>query len=96
MIILAGCGRNEIPYKGIDIEERPSTGLKVKKEISVGLDYMVKEEAEIYSDKDEKTAFDKIPKDSVVRVILEEEDGFVYVSLAGQNFYIRADKLKGI
>ena len=96
MIILTGCGKIETPYKGIDIEERPSTGLKVKKEISVGLDYMVREEAEIYADKDGKTAFDKISKDSVVRVILEEEDGFVYVSLAGQNFYIRADKLKEI
>ncbi|MBP2016114.1 hypothetical protein [Anaerococcus degeneri] len=95
LIILAGCGKEE-KYTKQDIETRPGTGMKLKDEIGIGLSYKVIKDAKIYTNPDEKTAFDSLEKGSVVVGSQEEENGFVYVTYQGQSFYIRVDCLEGI
>lgn len=70
--------------------------MKLKDEIGIGLSYKVIKDAKIYTDPDEKTAFDTLGKGSVVQASQEEENGFVYVTYQGQSFYIRVNDLEGI
>lgn len=70
--------------------------MKLKDEIGIGLSYKVIKDAKIYTNPDEKTAFDSLEKGSVVVGSQEEENGFVYVTYQGQSFYIRVDCLEGI
>lgn len=95
LIILTGCGKVD-KYTKQDIPTRPGTGIKLKKEIGVGLSYKLVRDAKIYTDPDEKTAFDTLEKGSVVQASQEEENGFAYVNYQGQNFYIEVKNLEGI
>lgn len=70
--------------------------MKIKDEIGIGLSYKVIKDAKIYTNPDEKTAFDSLEKGSVVVGSQEEENGFVYVTYQGQSFYIRVNDLEGI
>lgn len=70
--------------------------MKLKDEIGIGLSYKVIKDAKIYTNPDEKTAFDSLEKGSVVVGSQEEENGFVYVTYQGQSFYIRVNDLEGI
>ena len=95
LIILSACGKEE-KYTKQDIPTRPATGIKLKKEIGVGSSYKLIKDAKIYTDPDEKTAFDTLEKGSVVQASQEEENGFAYVSYQGQSFYIEVKNLEGI
>ena len=95
LVILAGCGKEE-KYTKQDIKARPATGMKIKDEIGIGLSYKIIKDCEIYTDSDEKTAFDTLEKGSVVQPSQEEENGFVYVTYQGQGFYIEVKNLEGI
>lgn len=95
LIILSACGKEE-KYTKQDIPTRPATGIKLKKEIGVGWSYKLIKDAKIYTDPDEKTAFDTLEKGSVVQASQEEENGFAYVSYQGQSFYIEVKNLEGI
>ena len=70
--------------------------MKLKDEIGIGLSYKLIKDAQIYTDPDEKTAFDTLEKGSVVQATQEEENGFAYVTYQGQSFYIEVKKLEGI
>lgn len=70
--------------------------MKIKDEIGIGLSYKVIKDCEIYTDPDEKTAFDSLEKGTIVHVSQEEEKGFVYVTYQGQGFYIEVKNLEGI
>ena len=70
--------------------------MKIKDEIGIGLSYKVIKDCEIYTDPDEKTAFDSLQKGTIVQASQEEEKGFVYVTYQGQGFYIKACNLEGI
>ncbi|MGO3018070.1 MAG: hypothetical protein ACTIH2_02850 [Anaerococcus sp.] len=48
----------------------------------------------MYSEKDEKTSFDKLEEDSYVKIIMEEEDGFVFVDYNGNMAYIKTKNIK--
>lgn len=95
LIVLAGCGKEE-KYTKQEIPTRPGTGIKLKDEIGIGLSYKVIKDAKIYTDPDEKTAFDTLEKGSVVQASQEEENGFAYVTYQGQSFYIEVKNLEGI
>lgn len=95
LIILSACGKEE-KYTKQDIPTRPGTGIKLKDEIGIGLSYRLVRDAKIYTDPDEKTAFDTLEKGSVVVVSQEEENGFAYVTYQGQSFYIEVKNLEGI
>ena len=70
--------------------------MKIKDEIGIGLSYKVIKDAKIYTNPDEKTAFDTLEKGSLVQASQEEENGFVYVTYQGRGFYIEVKKLEGI
>ena len=95
LIILTGCGKVD-KYIKQDIPTRPGTGIKLKDEIGVGLSYKLIRDAKIYTDPDEKTAFDTLEKGAVVQASQEEENGFAYVNYHGQSFYIKVDDVEGI
>ena len=95
LITLAGCGKEE-KYTKQDIPTRPGTGIKLKDEIGIGLSYRLVRDAKIYTDPDEKTAFDTLEKGSVVVGSQEEENGFAYVTYQGQSFYIKVKDIEGI
>lgn len=95
LIILSACGKEE-KYTKQDIPTRPGTGIKLKDEIGIGLSYKVIKDAKIYTNPDEKTAFDTLEKGSVVQASQEEENGFAYVTYQGQSFYIEVKNLQGI
>ena len=95
LIMLTACGKEE-KYTKQDIETRTATGMKLKDEIGIGLSYKVIRDAEIYTDPDEKTAFDTLEKGSIVQASQEEEKGFAYVTYQGQGFYIKVNDLEGI
>ena len=95
LITLAGCGKEE-KYTKQDIPTRPGTGIKLKDEIGIGLSYKVIKDAKIYTNPDEKTAFDTLEKGSVVQASQEEENGFAYVTYQGQSFYIKVEDIEGI
>lgn len=65
-------------------------------EISVGLNYIAKKGSLMYADKNESTAFDKLDDDALVSVVLEAEDGFVYVNYLGDNFYLKEEAFEQI
>lgn len=94
-LILTACNKDN-SYQGQDIKIRESQKTSYKDELAIGLDYRLIRDSNIYSDPDESTAFDTLEKDSLVTVILEEENGFVYVSFAGDSFYIKAKNLENI
>lgn len=94
-ILLVGCAKDE-SYKKQDIKIRPGSKMTIKEELPINLECKVLEDTEIYTEMDEKTAFDILEKGSIVRVILPENRGFAYVNFLGQNFYIKADKLKNL
>lgn len=95
LIILSACGKEE-KYTKQDIPTRPGTGIKLKDEIGIGLSYRLVRDAKIYTDPDEKTAFDTLEKGSVVVASQEEENGFAYVTYQGQSFYIKVKDIEGI
>lgn len=93
--MLTACGKEE-KYVKQDIEIREGSGIKVKDEMGIGLSYKLVKDSKIYAEPDEKTAFDILEKDSVVKASQEEENGFVYVTYQGQSFYIEVKNLEGI
>lgn len=93
--MLTACGKEE-KYVKQDIEIREGNGIKVKDEMGIGLSYKLVKDSKIYTEPDEKTAFDILEKDSVVKASQEEENGFVYVTYQGQSFYIEVKNLEGI
>lgn len=93
--MLTACGKEE-KYTKQDIEIREGSGIKVKDEMGIGLSYKLVKDSKIYAKPDEKTAFDILEKDSVVKASQEEENGFVYVTYQGQSFYIEVRNLEGI
>lgn len=93
--MLTACGKEE-KYVKQDIEIRLGSGIKVKDEIGIGFSYKLVKDSKIYAEPDEKTAFDILEKDSVVKASQEEENGFVYVTYQGQSFYIEVKNLEGI
>lgn len=93
--MLTACGKEE-QYTKQDIEIREGSGIKVKDEMGIGLSYKLVKDSKIYAKPDEKTAFDILEKDSVVKASQEEENGFVYVTYQGQSFYIEVKNLEGI
>lgn len=93
--MLTACGKEE-KYTKQDIEIREGSGIKVKDEIGIGFSYKLVKDSKIYAKPDEKTAFDVLEKDSVVKASQEEENGFVYVTYQGQSFYIEVKNLEGI
>lgn len=93
--MLTACGKEE-KYTKQDIEIREGSGIKVKDEMGIGLSYKLVKDSKIYAEPDEKTAFDILEKDSVVKASQEEENGFVYVTYQGQSFYIEVKNLEGI
>lgn len=95
MLVLAACGRKD-SYSKQDIKTRPATGMKVKDEIGIDLSYRLIKDSKIYGEADKETAFDTLEKDSVVKALQEEENGFVYVTYQGQDFYIEVSNLEGI
>ena len=58
--------------------------------------YEVTDDADIYADMDEETAFDKLEKGSFVKIESESENGFVREELDGDSFYIKTKYLKEI
>ena len=70
--------------------------MKLKNEIGIRLSYRLVRDAKIYTDPDEKTAFDTLEKGSVVQASQEEENGFAYVTYQGQSFYIKVEDIEGI
>ena len=95
MVLLAACGKDEV-YTKQNIETRPATGIRLKDEKGIGLSYKINKDTQIYTDPDKKTAFDSLEEGAIVEVRQEEENGFVYVTYQGQEFYVEASDLEGI
>lgn len=55
--------------------------------------YPTKEACFMYTEKDEKTKFDKLEEGSLVKVLMEEEEGYVFVDYFGNKAFVKADKL---
>lgn len=95
LLVLAGCGREEV-YTKQDIKTRPPSGIRVKDELGIGLSYKLKKDSKIYTDDDMNTDFDSLEKGTIVTINQEEENGFVYVTYQGQGFYIKISDLEGV
>lgn len=54
------------------------------------------EDSPIYADPDEKEAFDILERGSIVKILMESEDGFVRVDFNGDSFYIKTSALREI
>ena len=93
--MLSACGKEDV-YSKQNIETRPATESKIKKEIGIGLSYKVKKDVKIYSKANKETAFDRLEKGSIVQASQEEENGFVYVTYQGQGFYVEVKDLEDI
>lgn len=93
--MLSACGKEDV-YSKQNIETRPATEIKIKKEIGIGLSYKVKKDIKIYSETNKETAFDRLEKGSIVQASQEEENGFVYVTYQGQGFYVEVKDLEDI
>lgn len=48
----------------------------------------------MYTQKDESTSYDKLDQDSYVKIIMEEEEGFVFVDYNGNKGFIKTEKIK--
>lgn len=48
----------------------------------------------MYTEKDESTSFDKLEEDSYVKIVMEAEDGFVFVDYNGNQAYIKTENIK--
>lgn len=48
----------------------------------------------MYSDKDDSTSFDKLEEDSYVKIVMEAEDGYVFVNYNGNRGYIKTENIK--
>lgn len=95
MILLAACGKDEV-YTKQNIETRPGTGIKIKDEKGIGLSYKINKDTQIYTGPDRKTAFDSLEEGAIVEVKQEAENGFVYVTYQGQEFYVEVSDLDEI
>ena len=64
-----------------------------KEEIQINGVYDLKRQANLYSDKNEDSVFDKLDKDSSIKVLLEEEDGYVFIENNGNKAFIKAEDI---
>ena len=89
--------QNEQSYQAQDIEIYQNQKQKsTKASPQIGGLYEVVKEADIYSDMDDKSNFDKIEANSIVKITSENEDGFIRVEYNGDSFYIKTKYLKEI
>ena len=64
-----------------------------REEIQINGVYDLKRQANLYSDKNEDSVFDKLDKDSSIKVLLEEEDGYVFIENNGNKAFIKAEDI---
>lgn len=57
---------------------------------------MVEEDSEIFSSPEKNASFGTLEKGSLVKILQEEENGFVFVEYNGDNFYIETCNLSEI
>lgn len=100
ILILTSCGKDkESVYESKEITlSHPSVeeSLEDKKTDSLQIEgiYPVKKDTLMYTDKDEATAYDKLEENSYVEILMEAEDGFVFVDFHGNQGYIKTDNIK--
>lgn len=57
---------------------------------------MVDKDSEIFSSPEKNASFDTLEKGSLVKILQEEENGFVFVEYNGDKFYIETCNLSEI
>lgn len=93
------CNRDDGTYEKKNlslshISTSQSVNTSGEQEVQIDGVYPVKEGTFMYTDKDESTSFDKLDEDSYVQILMEEEDGFVFVDYYGDKAYIKLENIK--
>ncbi|EEI82437.1 hypothetical protein [Anaerococcus tetradius] len=78
----------------MDIKIRERTYRDEDNSFSPELSYLITEDTKIYSDKDKKSAVDKLDKGSIVKMIDPSDKDFALVDYNGNIGFVEKDVLK--
>ena len=97
ILILSSCSKSNESYQAQDIEIRENKKQnKGNDKLQINGLYEVKEETYMYEFPEKWSKYDKLEKSSVVQILREAEDGFVWVDFNGNQGYVEVDLLKEI
>lgn len=77
----------------VQISQRNSKKNESPKQLQINGLYTVKSETFMYSDKNEDTKYDSLEEGSIIFVLMEEEEGFVFVNYNGNQGYIKIENI---
>lgn len=95
---MAACSKNDQPYqaKNIEIKENQKQDIGKSDHIQINGLYELKEDSYMYEFPEKWSKYDKVEKASVVQVLMEAEDGFVWVDYNGNQGYVEVRLLNEI
>lgn len=97
ILILSSCSNSSESYQAQDIEIRENTKqTKENDRLQINGLYEVKEDTYMYEFPEKWSKYDKLEKSSVVQILREVEDGFVWVNYNGNEAYVEVDLLEEI
>lgn len=97
ILILSSCSKSSESYQAQDIEIRENTKqTKENDRLQINGLYEVKEDTYMYEFPEKWSKYDKLEKSSVVQILREVEDGFVWVNYNGNEAYVEVDLLEEI
>lgn len=97
ILILFSCSKSSESYQAQDIEIRENKKqTKENDELQINGLYEVKEDTYMYEFPEKWSKYDKLEKSSVVQILREAEDGFVWVDYNGNEGYVEVELLKEI
>lgn len=97
ILILSSCSKSNESYQAQDIEIRENKKqTKGNDKLQINGLYEVKEETYMYEFPEKWSKYDKLEKSSVVQILREAEDGFVWVDYNGNEGYVEVELLKEI
>lgn len=97
ILILSSCSKSSESYQAQDIEIRENTKqTKENDQLQINGLYEVEEDTYMYEFPEKSSKYDKLEKSSIVEVLREVEDDFVWVNYNGNEGYVEVDLLKEI
>lgn len=97
ILILSSCSKSSESYQaqGIEIRENKKQ-TKGNDQLQINGLYEVKEDTYMYEFPEKGSKYDKLEKSSIVEVLREVEDDFVWVNYNGNEGYVEVDLLEEI
>lgn len=97
ILILSSCSKSSDSYQAQDIEIRDNKKqTKGDDKLQINGLYEVKEDTYMYEFPEKSSKYDKLEKSSIVEVLREVEDDFVWVNYNGNEAYVEVDLLEEI